>query len=88
MKRNACAAAVLVLGVSLLGCVPSLADRSYSAARDSAQKALSLTFSVAAVVTNWLPERPEEKCRHCPRGPRQQESRASEDPGTPPDISI
>ena len=67
MKRNAFAVVALLLGVILAGCAPSLTDRSYSAARDGAQKALSLTFSVAAVVTNWLPETPEEKCRRCPR---------------------
>jgi hypothetical protein len=69
MKRKVLA--VLWLAVSLVGCAPSLTDRSYRMARDGAQKALSLTVSVAAVVTNWLPETPEEKCRHCPRGSRE-----------------
>ena len=86
MKRSALAAAILVLGAVLAGCTPSLADRSYSAARDGAQKALSLTFSVAAVVTNWLPEMPQAKCRHCPR---QQKPRAAEDAtATAPDVAI
>jgi hypothetical protein len=69
MKRNVLVVAVVVFGAGLVGCTPSLADRSYSAARDGAQKALSLTFSVAAAVTNWLPELPESKCRHCPHPP-------------------
>jgi hypothetical protein len=88
MKRNALAAAALVLGAGLVGCTPSLvdrlADRSYSAARDGAQKALSLTFSVAAVVTNWLPEMPETKCPHCPHS---QEPPAAED-AAEPDVAI
>jgi|GEM_PF-2550323 len=66
MKRNVLTATTLVFGVVLVGCTPSLADRSYDVARDGAQKALSLTFTVAAAVTNWLPESPESKCRHCP----------------------
>jgi hypothetical protein len=84
MKRNVYAAAVLLLGVSLLGCAPSIADRSYNAARDSAQKALSLTFSLAAAVTNWLPETAEKPCPHCPKEPH-----AAGDTGVEaPDIAI
>jgi hypothetical protein len=86
MKQNALTAAALVLGVGLLGCTPSLADRSYSVARDGAQRALSLTFSVAAAVTNWLPEMPESKCRHCPRP--QRPHAAEETSETPPDAAI
>lgn len=67
MKRKALAVVVLILGVSLASCAPSLADRSYSAARDGAQRMLSLTFSMAATVTNWLPETPEKPCPHCPK---------------------
>ena len=66
MKRNVLAAAVLLLGAALVGCTPSLTDRSYSAVRDSAQKVLSLTVTVAAAVTNWLPETSETNCPHCP----------------------
>lgn len=72
MKRNArntWFAAVLSSAAILVGCTPSLADRSYSAARDGAQKALSLTFTMAAAVTNWLPETPEKPCPHCPKDP-------------------
>ncbi|MFY9823790.1 MAG: hypothetical protein WAM82_20590 [Thermoanaerobaculia bacterium] len=66
MKRTVLAAAVLLLGVVLVGCTPSLADRSYGAVRDGAQKVLSLTFTVAAAVTNWLPEASETSCPRCP----------------------
>jgi len=51
--------AVLVLGLGLAGCTPSLADRSYTLVRDGAQKALSVTFSVSAAVTTWLTQTPE-----------------------------
>ncbi|HYX24380.1 MAG TPA: hypothetical protein VFC23_09545 [Thermoanaerobaculia bacterium] len=59
MNRKAKTAAALTLALALAGCTPSLVDRSYDAVRDGAQKALSLTFSVAAAVTNWLPATPE-----------------------------
>jgi hypothetical protein len=86
MKRNALTAATLVFGLALVGCTPTLADRSYSAARDGAQKALSLTFTVAAAVTDWMPDLPASKCRHCPQ---RQRPHAAEDAGeTPPDAAI
>jgi len=84
MKRNALATVVLVLGVALAGCAPSLADRSYSAAREGAQRALSITVSMAAAVTNWLPEMPEKECPHCPCP---QAPHTPEDAGAP-DIAI
>ena len=59
MNRKALTTLALVLGLGLTGCTPSLADRSYTLVRDSAQKALSLTFSVSAAVTNWLAQTPE-----------------------------
>ena len=84
MKRKVLAAAGLLLGVSLVGCAPSMVDRSYSAARDGAQKALLLTFSMAATVTNWLPETPEKSCPHCPK-----ESQPAGDPSAQaPDVAI
>ncbi|HEV7508471.1 MAG TPA: hypothetical protein VGS07_26560 [Thermoanaerobaculia bacterium] len=82
MKRKVLA--VLLLGVIFVGCAPSLTDRSYSVARDGAQKALSLTFSLAAAVTNWLPETPEKPCPHCPKDPH-----SAGDPGVEaPDVAI
>lgn len=86
MKCNVLTAATLVFGVALVGCTPSLADRSYGVARDGAQKALSLTFTVAAAVTNWLPELPESKCRHCPLPQRPHGAEDSSE--TPPDAAI
>jgi len=57
-----------MLALALAGCTPSLVDRSYDIVRDCAQKALSITFSVAAAVTNWLPETPEAPpSPRCPR---------------------
>jgi hypothetical protein len=69
MNRKALTAATLTLALALAGCTPSLVDRSYDVVRDGAQKALSLTFSVAAAVTNWLPAMPEEPppSARCPR---------------------
>ncbi|HEX3554974.1 MAG TPA: hypothetical protein VIA62_17250 [Thermoanaerobaculia bacterium] len=69
MNRKASTAAALMLALALAGCTPSLRDRSYVAVRDGAQKALSITFSVAAAVTNWLPETPEAPppFPRCPR---------------------
>ncbi len=90
MKRKVLTAATLVFGVALVGCTPSLAnrlaDRSYGVARDGAQKALSLTFTVAAAVTNWLPDLPESKCRHCPLPQRPHGAEDSSE--TPPDAAI
>ncbi|HSS75537.1 MAG TPA: hypothetical protein VLV54_02230 [Thermoanaerobaculia bacterium] len=88
MKRNVLTAAILVFGVALAGCTPSLADRSYDVARDGAQKALSLTFTVAAAVTNWLPESPESKCRHCPCPLPQRPHDADDTSGAPSDAAI
>jgi hypothetical protein len=40
---------------------------------------------VAAAVTNWLPDMPEKKCPHCPKG----EPHAAGDTGaTAPDVAI
>jgi hypothetical protein len=84
MKRKALAVVALILGASLVGCAPSLVDRSYSAARDGAQRALALTFAMAATVTNWLPETPEKPCPHCPQDPH-----PAGDPGIEaPDVAI
>ena len=58
MNRKALTAAILALALTLAGCTPSLVDRSYDIVRDGAQKALSLTFSLSAAVTNWLPASP------------------------------
>ena len=60
MNRQVLTLTALVLGLGLAGCTPSLADRSYTLVRDGAQKALSLTFSVAAAVTTWLAETPQK----------------------------
>jgi hypothetical protein len=59
MNRKALTTVVLVFGLGLAGCTPSLADRSYTLVRDGAQKALSVTFSISATVTNWLAQTPE-----------------------------
>jgi hypothetical protein len=69
MNRKALTAATLTLGLALAGCTPSLVDRSYDFVRDGAQKALEITFSVSAAVTNWLPETPEAPppSPRCPR---------------------
>jgi hypothetical protein len=62
---------VLVLGLGLAGCTPSLADRSYTLMRDGAQKALAVTFSISATVTNWLVETPEAPpCPPCDKARR------------------
>jgi len=66
MNRKALTTTALVLGLGLAGCTPSLADRSYTLVRDSAQKALSLTFSVSATVTNWLAQTTPETPPPCP----------------------
>jgi hypothetical protein len=72
MNRKVLTTTALVLGLGLAGCTPSLADRSYTLVRDSAQKALSLTFSVSATVTNWLVETPETPppCPPCDKARR------------------
>ena len=69
MNRKAITPAALMLALALAGCTPSLVDRSYGVVRDGAQKALSLTFSLSAAVTNWLPETPEAppSSPRCPR---------------------
>jgi hypothetical protein len=68
MNRKALTTAALALALGLAGCTPSLMDRSYDVVRDGAQKALSVTFSISAAVTNWLAETPEApSCPRCPR---------------------
>jgi hypothetical protein len=50
----------------LAGC-GAVSDASYAAVRDSAQRALSATFSFSADVANWLEAAPD--CRRCPELP-------------------
>jgi hypothetical protein len=71
MKRNRIAFAALGIAAPLLlaGC-GGLADASYTAVRDGAQSALSVTFSFSADLANWLEETPEPQEPPCDLGLR------------------
>lgn len=72
MKRNRAAlAAALGIAAPLLltGC-GGLPDASYTAVRDGAQSALSVTFSFSADLANWLEEPSEPQEPPCALGIR------------------
>ena len=72
MKRNrATLTAALSIAAPLLlaGC-GGLADASYTAVRDGAQSALSVTLSFSADLANWMREDPEPQEPSCALGLR------------------
>lgn len=68
MRRKTTFLATLAVAASLglTGCA-GVAERSYDALGDGAQKALDVTLRVSAGVANWMEEPRNEDAPPCPR---------------------